>query len=119
MTKKALSDLKTRNILISSLGVKVLYYTSHHKSAQGMWDALQTLYEGTEDVKDSKINMLTQEFEIFRMESGESMESMKTRFLHLIKKPNNLGKSISNKVSVNKMYRSMCMVWQPKVTSIK
>lgn len=53
------------------------------------------------------------------MEPGESVESMHTRFLHLIDKLNNLGKSISNKNSANKILRSMCMEWKPKVTTIK
>lgn len=58
-TKKDLSDLKARKILISTLRVKVLYSISHHKSAKTMWDALETLYKGTGVVEDSKINMLT------------------------------------------------------------
>ena len=41
------------NILISNLSLEVLYIISHHKSIKATWDALQTLYEGTEDVKDS------------------------------------------------------------------
>jgi hypothetical protein len=32
-----------------------------------MWDALETLYEGTKDVKQSKINALTQQYELFDM----------------------------------------------------
>lgn len=60
-TKKALYDLKARNILIFELSAKVYYSISHHKSAQTMWNSLQVLYEGTEDVKDSKINMSIEE----------------------------------------------------------
>lgn len=66
-TKKASYDLKARNMLIYALSTKVFYSTLHHTSAKGMWASLQTLYEGTNDVKDSKINMFTQEFELFCM----------------------------------------------------
>lgn len=73
-----------------------------------MWNALRTLYEGTKDVKESKINMLTKEFELFHMEPKEFVESMQTRFLHLINKLNNLGKYVSNKDCANKILSSMC-----------
>lgn len=62
-----------------------------------MWNALQTIYDGTEDVKDSKINILIEEFKLFHMEPEESVGSMQTRFLHLINKLNNLGKSFYKK----------------------
>lgn len=84
-----------------------------------MWDTLETLYEGTGEVKDSKINMLTEEFELFHTEPGESVDPMQTRFLHLINKLNNLGKSVSNKDYANKILRSICREWQPIVASIK
>ncbi|XP_050909787.1 uncharacterized protein LOC127123628 [Lathyrus oleraceus] len=64
-TKSASYDLKARNILISALSAKVLYLNSHYTSANSMWDDLQTLYEGSHDVNDSKINMFTEEFELF------------------------------------------------------
>jgi hypothetical protein len=46
--KKVQYDLKVRNILISSLGVNVYHPVSHCKTAKGMWDVLETLYEGTD-----------------------------------------------------------------------
>jgi len=33
-----------------------------------MWDALELLHEGTEDVNQYKINTLTQQYELFHME---------------------------------------------------
>jgi len=41
-----------------------------------MWDALETLHEGTDDVKQSKIDTLVQQYELFRMEDGEIISSM-------------------------------------------
>lgn len=56
-TKKASYDIKESNILISTLSIKVYYSILHYKSAQSIWNTLQVLYEGTENVKDSKVNM--------------------------------------------------------------
>lgn len=119
VTKKSLYDLKTGNILIPVLSVEVFYSISHYTSSKGMWDNLQTLYEGKNNVKDSKINMFTKNFELFFMESGESVDSMQTRFLHLINKLSNMGKTFSNKDCTNKILRSICGEGQPKVIVIK
>ncbi|XP_050874924.1 uncharacterized protein LOC127078519 [Lathyrus oleraceus] len=85
-TKKASYDLKAKNIIILAISAKAFYSISHHTSTKGIWDALQTLYEGTKGVKDSKINMFTEEFKLFRTKPGEFVDSMQTRFLYLINK---------------------------------
>lgn len=108
-----------RNILIFILNTKLYYSISRHKSTQTMWNTLQDLYKGTEDIKDSTINMLTNEYELFGMEPGETMKYTQTRFLHLINKLDNLGKSFYNKDCADKNLRFMCMEWQPKVTTFK
>lgn len=118
-TKETSYDLKAMNILISSLSVKVYYFISHHKSVQTMWITLKTLYEGIGDIKYSNINMLIEEYELLLMEPEELVESMQTRFLHLINKLDKLGKTISKKDCANKILRYMCREWQPKVTTIK
>lgn len=58
-TQNASYDLNARNILISALSMEVFYSILHHKSAKAMWDTIQTLYQGMDDAKDSKIDMLT------------------------------------------------------------
>jgi hypothetical protein len=49
--KKVQYDLKAHNILISSLGVNKYHFVSHCKTVKDKWDALETLHEGTNDVK--------------------------------------------------------------------
>lgn len=117
--KKVQYDLKARNILISAIGVNEYYSISHCKTAKAMWDALMDLHEGTEDVKQSKINELTEEYECFHMEQGETIAAMQIRFIHLVNKLEMLGKTISNHDCANKILRSMNREWQPKVTAIK
>jgi hypothetical protein len=111
--------LKARKIFISSLGVNEYHSVSHCKTAKAMWDALETLHEGTDDVKQSKINTLVQQYELFCMEDGESISSMQMRFTHIVNKFQNLGKDISSQDCTNKILRCMTREWQPKVTAIK
>jgi hypothetical protein len=71
--KKVQYDLKAGNILISSLGVNEYHSVSHCKTYKDMWDALETLYEGTDEVKQSKINTLVQQYELFCMKDCETI----------------------------------------------
>lgn len=56
--RKPYYDLKVRNILISSLCLNVYFSISYYKTTKVMWGTLQVIHEGTEDVKQSKINIL-------------------------------------------------------------
>lgn len=76
-TKKIFYDLKARNVLIYVLNAKVNDSISH----QSLSNALQVLHGGTEDVKESKINKLTEGYEIFRMEPDVTVESMHMLFI--------------------------------------
>ena len=84
-----------------------------------MWDALETLHEGTDEVKQSKVNSLMQQYELFCMKDGETISSMQMRFTHIVNKLQNLGKIISNQDCTNKILRCMTKERQPKVTAIK
>ena len=108
--KKVQYDLKARNILISFLGVNEYHSVCHCRTAKHMWDSLETFHEGTNDVKQSKINTIVQQYDHFYMEDGETVSSMQMRFTHIVNKLQNLG---------NKILRCMTKEWQPKVTAIK
>jgi len=84
-----------------------------------MWDALETLREGTNDVKQSKINTLVQQYELFRIEDSESISSMQMRFTHIVNKLQKLGKDISNQDCTNNILTCMTREWQSKVIAIK
>ena len=116
--KKIQYDLKTRNILISSLRVNEYHFISHCKIAKNKWDALKTLHEGTNDVKQLKINMFVQQYELFRKDEGESISSMQMKFSHIVNKLQNLGKDISNQDYTNKILRCMIRERQTKVIAI-
>ncbi|GAV60643.1 UBN2 domain-containing protein, partial [Cephalotus follicularis] len=66
-----------------------------------MWDSLEITYEGTNQVKESKISMLVYEYELFMMHDNESISDMFTRFTTIINSLKNLGN------------------WTPKVTAIE
>ncbi|GAV57639.1 LOW QUALITY PROTEIN: UBN2 domain-containing protein, partial [Cephalotus follicularis] len=53
-------------------------------STKEMWDRHLIIYEGTNQVKDTKINRLVHEYELFTMIENENISSMYTRFNDII-----------------------------------
>ena len=70
-----------------------------------MWDTLQLTHEGTTDVKRSRINTLTHEYELFRMNTNENIKSMQKRFTHIVNHLVSLGKTFYNEDLMNKVMR--------------
>jgi hypothetical protein len=48
------------------------------------WDKLEVTYEGTNQVKESKVSMLVHEYELFKMKNDESISEMFTRLTNII-----------------------------------
>jgi hypothetical protein len=61
-----------------------------------MWDTLRVTHEGTSEVKRSRVNTLMNEYELFAMNSNESIESLQLRFTHIVNHLLSLGKYLSN-----------------------
>ena len=76
--------LKVRNIIKSTLDMDEYFRVSNYKNAKEMWDTLQVTHEGTTDVKRSRINTLTHEYELFRMNQNETIQDMQKRFTHIV-----------------------------------
>ena len=88
-------------------------------SAKQMWDKLQTIYEGTSEVKETKANMLVTQYEMFRMKQDESISDMFARFMQLTNQLNSLGKVYSNSELVRKILRSLTPQWHTKATIVE
>ncbi|GAV60590.1 UBN2 domain-containing protein, partial [Cephalotus follicularis] len=54
-------------------------------------------YEGTNQVKDAKINMIVREYELFSMKENENISSMFVRFTNIINSLQSLNKCYTNK----------------------
>lgn len=76
-----------------------------------MRDSLQVAHEGTNEVKQARINTLNQEFVLIYMKHGETISNMQKRFTHLVNRLNALGKPVSNKIATNKVLRYLNREW--------
>ena len=82
---------------------KEFYRVSSFESANEIQHKLEVVYEGTNQVKESKISRYTRQYELFQMKQNESAYSMYTRFTDIVNTPGALGKTFSNSKKVNKL----------------
>ncbi|XP_075108818.1 uncharacterized protein LOC142180671 [Nicotiana tabacum] len=70
--KKAVEkNFRAKKILVCGIGPDEYNRISAYETAEEIREALQTAHEGTTQVKQSKIDMLTTEYELFRMKDDE------------------------------------------------
>ena len=53
------------------------------ESAKEIWDLLKTTYEGTEEIRKSKLDLFSTQFEDFTMNDGELIHEVRTRFSNI------------------------------------
>ena len=77
------------------------------------------IYEGTNQVKESKINILVHKYELFKIEPHETIGDMFIRFTEIINELKSLGKDYSNSDLICKILRSLSKAWEAKVIAIQ
>ncbi len=111
-------NARAMNTLYCALDVNEFNKVSTCSSAKEIWDRLEVTHEGTNQVKESKMNILVHKYELFKMEPNETISCMFTRFTDIINGLKNLGKSYTNSELMRKILRSLPKTWEAKVTAI-
>ena len=89
------------------------------KSAKEIWRLLKVTHEGTNQVKESKFNLLVHSYELFFMKDNETIVEMITRFTNMVNGLEALGKTYKELEKVMKILRSLPSKWDAKVTTIQ
>ncbi|XP_070047102.1 uncharacterized protein [Nicotiana tomentosiformis] len=116
--KAIAKNFRAKKILVCSIGPDEYNRISACQSAKEIWEALQIAHEGTTQVKQSKIDMLATEYELFRMKDDESIQDMHTRFTSIINGLHSLGEIIPRNKLVRKILRVLPSSWESKVNAI-
>ncbi|KAH9801446.1 hypothetical protein KPL71_001040 [Citrus sinensis] len=95
--RKASLNSKAMNALFCALDKKEFHRVSSCESANEIWHKLEVVYEGTNQVKESKIS----------------------RFTDIVNTLGALGKTFSNSEKVKKIIRSLPKEWRLKRTAIE
>ncbi|XP_060177945.1 uncharacterized protein LOC132607884 [Lycium barbarum] len=116
--KKVEKKYKAKKILVCGIGLDEYNGVSVCSSTKEIWEALQTAHEGTTQVKNSKIDMLTTEYEMVKMKESKSIHEMHTRFTSIINKLYFLGEVSTTTKLVRKILRVLLNSWDSKVNAI-
>ncbi|XP_070026656.1 uncharacterized protein [Nicotiana sylvestris] len=111
-------NFRAKKILVCGIGPDEYNRISACQSAKEILEALQTVHEGITQVKQSKIDMLTTKYELFRIKDYESIQDMHTRFTSIINELHSLGKIIPRNKLVRKILSVLPSSWESKVNVI-
>ena len=87
--------------------------------AKEAWTILQTTYEGTKAVKDSKLQRLTTSLEEIKMEEDESFNEFYAKLKDIVNSAFNLGETIPEPKIVRKVFRSLPKRFHANITIIE
>ena len=107
------------NALFSVVTNEEFKKISSTETAKEVWTILQTTYEGTKAVKDSKLQRLTISFEEIKMEKDESFNEFYAKLKNIVNSAFNLGKTIPKPKIVRNVLRSLPERFHAKITAIE
>ncbi|MQL68284.1 hypothetical protein Taro_000590 [Colocasia esculenta] len=117
--KSLTKNSKAKNLICYALTRSEFNRISACKSAKEIWDKLKLTYEGTDKVKETRIDILVTQYEKFQMLTGETITQMYSRFTDITNGLTGLGKMYNIGDMVRKILRSLPSRWTPKVTTIE
>ena len=85
------ANSKALNTIFCGMSPDEFHWISHMTIAKEVWQILETTYEGTKKVKDSKLQMQTTRFEELRMSEDESFDSFYSKLNEVVIGKFNLG----------------------------
>ena len=107
------------NALFSAVTNEEFKNISSTETAKEAWTILQTTYEGTKAVKDSKLQRLTTSFEEIKMEENESFDEFYAKLKDIVNSAFNLEETIPEPKIVRKVLRSLLERFHAKITTIE
>ena len=117
--KAANFNSKALNALFSAVTNEEFKKISSTEIAKEAWTILQTTYEGTNAVKDSKLLKLSTSFEEIKMEGNESFDEFYAKLKDIVNSMFNLGEQILEPKIVRKVLRSLPERFHAKITAIE
>ena len=107
------------NALFSAVTNEKFKKISSIKTAKEAWIILQTTYEGTKAVKDSKFQRFTKSFEKIKMEEDELFDEFYAMLKDIVNSTFNLGETIPEPKIVRKVFRSLPERFHARITAIE
>ena len=117
--RAANANSKALNAIFCGVSPDEFHRISHVTIAKEAWQILETTYEGTKKVKDTKLQMLTTRFEELKMSEDKSFNSFYGKLNEVVIGKFNLGEKTEDSKIVRKILRSLPESFRVEVTAIE
>ena len=87
--------------------------------AKEAWDILETAHEGTDVVKDSKLQVLQTQFELLKMEEDECFNDFEVKLMDIVNQSHQLGDPYSDRRVKQKIMRSLPARFESKMMALE
>ena len=95
------------NILFNGLDADMFDNVINYTTTKEIWDTIRTLCEGTEQVRENKMQSFVQQYEHFHFKAGESLNDTFSRFQKLLNALKLYGRVYQTKDTNLKFLRSL------------
>ena len=117
--KTANFNSRVLNVLFSAVTNEEFKKISLIETAKEAWTILQTTYEGTKVVKNSKLQRLTRSFKEIKMEEDEPFDEFHAKLKDIVNSAFNLRETILEPKIVRKVLKSLPERFHAKITAIE
>ena len=114
--KTANLNSRALNVLFSAVMNKEFKKISSTETAKEAWTILQTTYEGTKAVNDSKLQRLTTSFKEIKMKENELFDEFYTKLKDIVNSTFNLEETIPEPKIIRNVLRSLPERFHAKIT---
>ncbi|CAM8943747.1 unnamed protein product [Rhodiola kirilowii] len=117
--KASMGNSKAMNAIFSGVDENVMKLIINCEVAKEALDILQMAYEGTDKVRNSRMQIVTTKFEEMKMKDSETIPEFNDRVLDLSNEAAALGKPIDEERMASKVLRALPPRFDMKVTAIE
>ncbi|KAK0586940.1 hypothetical protein LWI29_014805 [Acer saccharum] len=93
----AIEDGKAWHALLCAVDENRYKLIQNTRIAKEAWDILEVAHEGTDVVKDSKLQVLQTQFELLKMEEDECFNDFEVKLMDIVNQSHQLGDPYSNR----------------------
>ena len=117
--KAANFNSRALNAIFSAVTNEEFKKISSTETVKEAWTILQTTYEGTKAIKDSKLQRLTTSFVEIKMEEDETFDEFYAKLKDIVNSAFNLREKIFEPKIVRKVLRSLPERFHAKIAAIE
>ncbi|XP_076928706.1 uncharacterized protein LOC143592746 [Bidens hawaiensis] len=117
--EKIEEDDKAFSTLTLALSPEIALGFRELQSAKALWEVLIEVYEGNEDMRRSRQDLLRQKFNMLNHDLGDSLETQLQRFISLVTEMRSANISLTAAETNNKLVNSLPQSWDMNVAVIK